>query len=78
MVVAALGAVRHREAIPQLVPLIASPDPSMRGTAAWSLGVMHAREALPALRDALRVEQVGYPAEKLREAIAIIEVPRAQ
>jgi HEAT repeat protein len=73
MVVAALGAVRYSEAIPHLIPLIASPDPSMRGSAAWSLGNLRARDALPALRDAARLEKEAYPAQRLREAIAAIE-----
>jgi HEAT repeat protein len=78
MIVAALGAVQHRAAIPQLLPLIASPDPSMRGTVAWSLGALRAREALPVLRDALRVERVGYPAARLREAVALLEAEPAR
>jgi HEAT repeat protein len=73
MIVAALGAVGHGDAIPHLIPLIASADPSMRGTAAWSLGALRARAALPALLAAARHETDAYPAQRLREAIAAIE-----
>lgn len=78
MIVAALGAVRYCGAIPRLIPLLMSSDPSMRGSAAWSLGAMHAEEALPKLHDAARIERVGYAAERLREAIARIEGRRGQ
>lgn len=69
MLAAALGAVGHTPAIPLLTELLTSDDPSLRGSAAWSLGALGARAAAPALRAALAVELAPYPAERMRAAL---------
>lgn len=69
MLLAALGAVGHRPAIPLLIRWLGNPDPSQRGAAAWSLGALGAEEALTALEEALRVERVAYPKERITAAI---------
>lgn len=69
MLIAALGAVGHRAAIPLLIRWLGNPDPSQRGAAAWSLGAMRAEEALTALEEALRVERIAYPKERITTAI---------
>ena len=69
MLIAALGAVGHREAIPLLIRWLGNPDPSQRGAAAWSLAAMRAEEALTALEEALHVERVAYPKERITAAI---------
>lgn len=69
MLLSALGAVGHREAIPLLIRWLGNPDPSQRGAAAWSLGAMRAEEALTALEEALEVERVAYPKERISAAI---------
>jgi len=76
MIIAALGAVQHHPAVPLLIPMLTSPDPSTRGTAAWSLGALRAHDALPALTAALAVEQVWYPRERLTAAIAELTADR--
>lgn len=72
MLLAALGAVRYRPAIPTLITWLGNPDPSQRGSAAWSLGALAAAEALAPLEEALKRERISYPAERMREAIAAI------
>lgn len=72
MLLAALGAVRCREAIPLLIEYLHNPDPSQRGSTAWSLGAMQATEALAALQDALRNERSQYPQERMTQAIRVM------
>lgn len=72
MLLAALGAVGHRPAIPLLIRWLGNPDPSQRGAAAWSLGAMRAREALAALEAALASERLPYPKERMTEAVRAI------
>jgi HEAT repeat protein len=67
--ISALGAVGHRPAIPLLIRWLGNPDPSQRGAAAWSLGAMRAQEAMTALEEALRVERIPYPRERIGEAL---------
>ncbi|MFP4344973.1 MAG: HEAT repeat domain-containing protein [Anaerolineales bacterium] len=69
MLAAALGAVGYRSAIPQLVEALKSPDASLRGSAAWSLGALEAREAGEALRLALQTEGNSYARARMKEAI---------
>lgn len=70
MIVVALGAVHHHAAVPLLIPMLTSDDPSLRGSAAWSLGALRAHDAAPALEAALRVEQVWYPRARMQVALA--------
>lgn len=77
MIVVALGAVGHRPAIPFLTDLLASSDPSMRGSAAWSLGALHAHAARPALEAALARETAPYPRERLVAALATLDTSPA-
>lgn len=72
MLLAALGAVKCQLAIPLLIEYLQNPDPSQRGSASWSLGIMHANEALPALQDSLQRERSQYPKERITEAIRAI------
>jgi HEAT repeat protein len=72
MLLAALGAVGHRPAIPRLIQWLSNPDPDQRGSAAWSLGALLADEALPALEAALAVETEWYPTDRMREAVRAI------
>lgn len=72
MMVAALGAVGHRPAVPVLIELLQSAHPSMRGSAAWSLGALRAPSAALPLRLALERELASYPAERMREALRAI------
>lgn len=73
MLLAALGAVHCRAAIPLLTTYLDSPEPGQRGSAAWSLGHLQARESLPQLEAALLNERIGYPRERITEAIAKIK-----
>ena len=73
MLLVALGAVKCQEAIPWLIEYLQHPDPSQRGSASWSLGIMHVNKALPALQDALQRERSHYPKERMTEAIRAIQ-----
>ncbi|NJM84957.1 MAG: HEAT repeat domain-containing protein [Leptolyngbyaceae cyanobacterium RM2_2_21] len=64
MLLAALGAVNCQEAIPLLIEYLQNPDPSQRGSAAWSLGAMQASESLPELEKVLRSERSQYPRDR--------------
>lgn len=77
MVAVALGAVGHRPAVPLLIKTLSSVDPSLRGSAAWSLGALQAREALDALEQAYEREQETYPRERMQVALDIIQHPNA-
>jgi HEAT repeat protein len=72
MLLAALGAVNCQEAIPLLIEYLQNPDPSQRGSAAWSLGAMKASESLPKLEKALKSERSQYPRQRMIEAISKI------
>ena len=78
MLAVALGAVGYRSAIPQLVEALKSPDASLRGSAAWSLGALEAREAEEVLRLALQIECNSYARARMKEAIGIITNPSAE
>ncbi len=69
MVITALGAVGHQPAVPLLIELLGSDDPSMRGSAAWSLGALRAKTAELPLRQALERELSPYPHERMSEAL---------
>jgi HEAT repeat protein len=67
---AALGAVGHRPAIPYLIEALKDDNPSIRGAAAWSLGILRAQEAIEPLRHALAIEKVhGYPRDNMWVAL---------
>lgn len=66
----ALGAVRHEPALPALMTALQDENESLRGCAAWSLGELHAQEALTPLKQALANEQRPYPKARMQEAIA--------
>ncbi len=53
----ALGNRRERSAVPALIKALASPEPLVRGHAAWALGRIGGQEAAQALREALEREQ---------------------
>ncbi len=72
--VAGLGAVNYRPAIPFLIELLEDSDAIMRGTTAWALGVMAADEAFDPLRRALDRESDWWTMERMEEAIAALEV----
>jgi HEAT repeat protein len=78
MLAAALGAVGYLPAIPQLVEALKSPDASLRGSAAWSLGALEAREAEESLRLALGTEENSYARARMKEAIETISSASAK
>jgi HEAT repeat protein len=73
MIAVALGAVGHAASIPVLIEALKSPDPGLRGSAAWSLGALGAVEALDDLQQALSIETTWYPKERLMEALAAVK-----
>lgn len=70
--VVTLGALRHTPALPMLMTYLGSPDPSMRGNTAWSLGSMGDPRAIPALEDALSRERQSFPRKRMRAALAAL------
>lgn len=73
MLAAALGAVGHRAAIPDLIRTLEDASPSVRGSAAWSLGHLKAREAAEPLQTALDREPPGYARTRMEEAAAALD-----
>ncbi len=71
---AGLGAVNYRPAIPVLIELLADSDGIVRGTAAWALGVMAADKALDPLRHVRVGESDGWARDRMDEAIAALEM----
>jgi HEAT repeat protein len=72
MIAVALGAVGYRPAIPLLIKALVRTDPGLRGSAAWSLGVLQASEAVNSLEQALSYEVEIYPRERLKIALDTI------
>jgi HEAT repeat protein len=73
MLAAALGAVGYQPAISALIEALAyDGKEALRGTAAWALGKLQARDALPALETALQREQDAYNHERIVGAIGQI------
>ena len=53
--------LRSRNAVVYLLPYLDSADPSVRGLAAWGLGLLQAQEAIPGLKNlASETSQVTY------------------
>ena len=73
MLAAALGAVGHRAAIPDLLRALEDASASVRGSAAWSLAHLKAREAAEPLQAALDREPPGYARTRLEEAAAALD-----
>ena len=66
----ALGAVGYHVAIPQLIESLRDRDEMLRAGAAWALGRLEAKNALPALRSALESENDMYAKNNLIVAIS--------
>jgi bilin biosynthesis protein len=73
MLAAALGAVGYEPAIPRLIELLDHPDATIRGCAAWSLGVLQATSALEVLQNQLELETNEYSLEQISTAILEIK-----
>lgn len=71
--VAALGAVGYHPAVPALIEALNSPERTIRACAAWSLGALHAHEAVLALRNALAQETNISVRERIESAIEEID-----
>lgn len=70
----ALGALRASPALSYLVRAIDDPDPQVRLNAAWALGRIENRDALPALRRLAEDDALdGMVAEAARRAVSNIQ-----
>ena len=70
----AMGPTRYAPALPVLIDALADTDQwQLRAFAASALGALGAKEALPALRQALAREADGYAKERMRWAIEELE-----
>jgi HEAT repeat protein len=77
LLASALGAVNYRQAIPTLTNALRDPDPVLRGSIAWSLGIMCAIEAEDALRLAIIGESEppgSYTRERMEESLDALEM----
>jgi hypothetical protein len=64
-----IGAVKHGPAIPTLIDWLQNPDPQQRAAAAWSLSVLNATEALPAITNTYARERNGSVQDEIRAAL---------
>ena len=69
----ALGAIGYFPAIPFLIEALRNPSPKLRGTAAWSLGELKVKEALPQLELSIINETDKYSTKCMKEAILRIK-----
>jgi HEAT repeat protein len=72
MIVLALGSVGYSPSIPKLMECLSDSDGTLRGCAAWSLGVLKAEEAKEKLRAALKKEENEYAKNRMTEALRIL------
>jgi HEAT repeat protein len=70
----ALGAVGYKPAIPFLIQALKDTDTTLRGCAAWSLGVLKAKEAEVSLEQALLITEKTelYTVNRIQEALKTI------
>lgn len=73
------GGGAGRVAVPQLLQALKSPDEQLRADAAFALGRLHAEDAVPALREALKddSEDVWHKAKEALETMGRGEEARA-
>lgn len=69
MLAVTLGAVGYYPTIPSLIEALEEPDTGIRGSAAWSLGVLRAREAIGTLQRVLEEETGWYAVTRITEAL---------
>ncbi|MGH7828309.1 MAG: tRNA epoxyqueuosine(34) reductase QueG [Candidatus Binatia bacterium] len=74
-VAVALGNLRSREAVPDLIGALEDEEPLVRGHCAWALGRIGSREALAALQRRLSVEGDAEVRSEIAEAIAEASSP---
>jgi len=72
MLAIALGAVHYRPAIEALRQGLRNPSGMLRGCVAWSLGELHAVEAIQELEEALRREEHSYAHARMQAALVQI------
>lgn len=68
-VAVALGNLKSREAVPQLIRVLNDEEPLVRGHAAWALGEIGCRTALDALQRRLVCETDGEVSSEIDQAI---------
>lgn len=69
MYAGALGAVKYTPAVPTLITALLHNDPSLRGGAAWSLGLLGGDDVLSSLAHALHKETDAYVRARMQEAL---------
>jgi len=70
----ALGKIRDRAAVPVLIEALRSGEYTQSGYAAWALGEMKAKEALPALQRGVFVDSCDIKNQTFECAIAIKKI----
>lgn len=77
MLMLALGALRYREAIPELIRRLDHPHPQQRESAAWALGELDAADALAAVTEAYATERNARTASYLKSTLQkLARLPR--
>jgi len=64
-----MGSIHYQSAVPTLIRALADEDDSVRGCAAWSLGLLLPAESVPALLQALAVETSSWAKERIQGAL---------
>ena len=65
----ALGNDRNEAAVPALPSALSSPEPLVRGHAAWALGEIATFEALSSLETAIKSETDSYVISEIKEGL---------
>ena len=72
----ALGNDRNEAAVPALTSALNSPEPLVRGHAAWALGEIATFEALSSLETAIKSETDAYVIGEIKEGLKASSDPR--
>ncbi|MBA3872703.1 MAG: HEAT repeat domain-containing protein [Anaerolineae bacterium] len=68
----AMGPIHYQPALPRLIRALTDDNDSVRGCAAWSLGLLLAPESIPALEQALKAEKDSWAKSQIQNALDTI------
>lgn len=67
-----MGPIHYQPAVPRLIPALKDEHPGTRGGAAWSLGLLLPPESIPALEQALTVEENSWAKNHMNDTLIAI------
>ncbi len=67
-----MGPIHYQPAVPRLIQALVDDDSGVRGSAAWSLGLLLASESIPALRQAASIEKSDWAKNHMNDALTKI------